>query len=304
MSSPSITNNNLSASKLGVPIFHRRRRDWTDDQKLIEQINSIINDHPTLYDQNADTTINFLDYLQGIAESGYRNNADAMLLANWLRECMLALSRKYGNYDLRVHAIQLPASLQEILYQQENNLTRNGFSHMTPSLSTLFPDPKLRGFALERIQVLHRGDIVEYLSSLVSKEKESLMGYSATIMDLIHICEHKLKLRQVPTVCRFESNECDIWVPSLKLGIEVRNYWDDNTRESLISVLKTSNNILKADFLVVVCPDDLSDLAFHSLREIERNKSVDNLRVIRIGDFGKFLDKLIENKKAVPTLKG
>jgi len=303
MSSLSTTKNKLSASKLGVPIFHRRRRDWTDDQKLIEQFSSIINSHPSLYDPSADSTINFLKHLNGIAGSGYRDNADALLIANWMRESLLALSRKNGNYDLRIHAIQLPSNLQEILHQQENNLTRNGFSRITPSLSTLFPDPKIRGFALERIQVLHRGDIVEYLNSLVSREKESLMGYSATIMDLIHICEHKLKLRKIPIVCRFETNECDIWVPSLKLGVEIRNYWDDNSRDSLISVLNTTNNNLKADFLTVVCPDDLSDLAFHSLREIERNESVNNLSVIRIGDFGKFLDKIIEGNKVVPALK-
>ena len=47
------------------------------------------------------------------------------------------------------------------------------------------------------MQILHRGDLNSYLSSLVSKERDSLGTNSASIMDLIHICEHKLNLRNI-----------------------------------------------------------------------------------------------------------
>lgn len=285
-----------SASKLGVPIFHRRRRDWTDDQKLIEEIIQSIKTNPTLYDTQSKHCKIFIEQAQEIVSSGYQDNADVMLFATWIRESLVKLSNKHGNYDLRVHAIDLPLDLKGLLANRENKLTRNGLNRTSLSLSTLFPDPKLRGFALERIQVLHRGDIIEYLNSLVSRERDSLLGYSATIMDLIHICEHKLKLRGIEILTNFATDECDIWVPSLKLGIEIRNSWNEDSQTELINILKTTNSRLYANFLALVCPDDLSDLAFHALREIERNELIDNLSIIRAGDFGKYLDKIIESQ--------
>lgn len=294
MSPNSCTPNKPSASKLGVPIFHRRRRDWTDDQKLIEEFIHSVKNNPDLYNQDSKPFQDFITQSALISANGYQDNADAMLLATWIRENLVKLSNSHGNYDLRVHSIELPDDLASMLANRETKLTRSGLARSTLSLSTLFPDPKLRGFALERIQVLHRGDIVEYLNSLVSREKESLLGYSATIMDLIHICEHKLKLRGIPTVCKFSTDECDIWIPSLKLGVEVRNSWDDESKESLINLLTASNQKFKPKYLSIVCPDDLSDLAFHALREIERNNIVKNLSIIRAGDFGQYLDRIMD----------
>ena len=286
----------LSSSNLGVPVYHRRRRDWHDDEKLIVELSNLISKQPNLYNKSSKAVLNFEKKVNQITQLGFRENADAMLLATWIRECLVKLSNKFGNYDLRVHAIEIPEDIDELLNKKESLLTRSGFTRHNLSLSTLFPDPKVRGFALERIQVLHRGNIVEYLASLVSKEKDSLLGYSATIRDLIHICLHKLEARSTPAKCSFSTDECDIWVPSLKLGIEVRNSWDDQSMESLLNVLNNTNRRSGARFLSVVCPDDLSDLAFHSLRDVERKGTVQNLTIIRIGDFGKYLDRIIESK--------
>ena len=285
-----------SATKIGVPIFHRRRRDWTDDQKLIEEIILSIKTNNTLYEAQSKHCKIFIEQAREIVSNGYQNNADVMLFATWIRENLVKLSNKHGNYDLRVHAIELPQDLKSLLANREKTLTRSGLNRSNVSLSTLFPDAKLRGFALERIQVLHRGDIIEYLNSLVSRERDSLLGYSATIMDLIHICEHKLKLREVEILTNFSTDECDIWVPNLKLGIEIRNSWNEDSQAELINILNTTNSRLHARFLAVVCPDDLSDLAFHALREMERNQLIDNLSIIRAGDFGKYLDKIIESQ--------
>ncbi len=290
-----------SASNLGVPIYHRRRRDWHDDQKLIVELAEVIKGNSNLYDINSEASQSFLKKTSEMQTVGFQENADAMLLAIWIRESLVKLSNKHGNYDLRVHKIEMPNDFDALLSQRDNHMTKAGFNRPTLSLSTLFPDRKLRGFALERIQVLHRGDIVEYLSSLISREKDSLLGYSATIMDLIHICQHKLKTRNIPSISRFCTDECDIWVPSLKLGIDVRNAWNQESEENLINLLHTTINKLKAEYLAIVCPDDLSDLAFHALREIERNSAVSNLSIIRAGDFGKYLDRIIEIR--LPDLK-
>ena len=71
---------------------------------------------------------------------------------------------------------------------RRGRIRKAGFpQNVSLSLNALFPEPKLRAFALERMQMLHRGDLIAYLSALVAKEKESLMSLSASIMDLIHM---------------------------------------------------------------------------------------------------------------------
>ena len=115
----------------------------------------------------------------------------------------------------------------QLLNLRRKKATKTGHKGLVNlSLSQLFPNPRLRAFALERIQMLHRGDLIAYLSSLVARERESLLSSSASIMDLIHICEHKLNLRKLSLRKKYTVGETDLWVPSLSLGIEVRDSWD------------------------------------------------------------------------------
>ena len=48
----------------------------------------------------------------------------------------------------------------------------------------------------------------------------------------------------------------------------------------------------------MVTPDDLSDESFLQLREIEKRGVFENLSVIRIGDFGSYLDQIVEIEEA------
>ncbi len=89
--------------------------------------------------------------------------------------------------------------------------------------------------------MLHRGDLIAYLSSLVAREREVLISSSASIMDLIHICEHKLNLRKLTVRKRFTVGETDLWVPSLSLGVEVRDSWNANEEIEIIRVLSDTN---------------------------------------------------------------
>ena len=287
--------NRPRASKLGMPIYHRRRRDWKDDRSLILEVLEALQGNNKLYDISNPGVKNFLTKVEAIKKIGFETNADALLLGIYLRESLLKLSKKQGNYDLRVHTLDFPDDLSRALLQTEKKLTKSGLKPMpSVSLDTLFPDPKIRGFALERMHILHRGDLITYLNSLVSKERDSLLGYSATIKDLIHICEHKIEQRKLVTQNRFTADEVDIWVPGLSLGIEVRDCWESKHEEDLFHLLKTMISRKKAKFLAIVCPDDLSDLTFHALREIERQGKVDGLSIIRVGDFGKYLDQVIQ----------
>ena len=90
------------------------------------------------------------------------------------------------------------------------------------------------------MHILHRSDLLTYLNSLILKERDSLLGYSATIKDLIHICEHKIKSRKLVSRNKFTTDETDIWIPSLHLGIEVRNSWENSQLTDLLFLLQNT----------------------------------------------------------------
>ena len=249
------------------------------------------------YDYYSPNIKGFTDKVELMEKQGFEENPDAFFLAMWVRERLSKLLITQGSYNLHVHAINIPEDINAVIKMEERKATKTGNEGQTNiSLAHLFPNPKLRAFALERIQMLHRGDLIAYLSSLVARERESLLSTSASIMDLIHICEHKLNIRRLTVRKRFTVGETDLWVPSLSLGIEVRDSWNPNEEIELIRVLSDTNFRLRASTLCLVSPDDLSDEAFLKLREIEKRGVIENLSVIRIGDFGNFLDQLMANQ--------
>ena len=120
------------------------------------------------------------------------------------------------------------------------------------------------------------------------------MSFSATIMDLINICEHKLQTRRIQISKRFSVEETDLWIPHFCLGVEVRNSWSPNEEIQIIRTLSNSNLRLRAKDLALVTPDDFSDELFLKMRDIEKREVFTNLSVIRVGDFGNFIDKIVE----------
>ena len=62
----------------------------------------------------------------------------------------------------------------------------------------------------------------------------------------------------------------------------------------LIRVLSDTNFRLQTRHLVVVTPDDLSDETFSLIRQIEKRKVIENLSIIRIGDFNNYISKIKE----------
>ena len=116
---------------------------------------------------------------------------------------------------------------------------------------------------------------------------------------MIHICEHKLAIRNLKTKKNFAVGETDIWVPSLHLGVEIRDNWNESEEISLVRTLSDTNFRKRTLHLCLVTPDDLSDKKFLKLREVEKRGVIDNLSVIRIGDFGNYLDALVKNFEKV-----
>jgi hypothetical protein len=283
----------LTASSLATPIFHRRRRDWRDDQYLIEDcIQSISSEENKGFNKEQNKKI-FLDLAHEIQSAGYQSNPTALHLAMWIREQLVILGSRQGGYDLRVHTISIPSNLNDVILKKEKELSSFELQNGNQlSLKHLFPDPEIRSFALERIQLLHKGSLLAYLSSLVSRERDSLYGESATIMDLIHICEEKMKRRNLEISSTFQANVVDMWVPSLHLGVEVRDTLSSDNRQEIIELIQNTLRSKQAKYIALVCPDDLSDLIFYKWRELEKEPSFINLSVLRIGDFGNYLDKL------------
>ena len=88
-------------------------------------------------------------------------------------------------------------------------------------------------------------------------------------------------------------------MPSLHLGVEIRDNWNEDEEVNLVRTLSDTNFRKRALHLCLVTPDDLSDEKFLKLREVEKRGVIDNLSVIRIGDFGNYLDALIKNFEKV-----
>jgi hypothetical protein len=284
------------ASTIGTPVYHRRRRDWKDDRDLLEELSVQVNRVDGPYDFYDGGTTAYREKIKSFREKGYEANNEALFMAMWVREQLSELSRNQGTYHLSVHPLSFPEDLDNTIHGVEKRATQSGFAPPKHdiSLSALFPDPELRNYARERMQMLHRGDLNSYLSSLVSKERESLVTNSASIMDLIHICEHKLNLRSIEFDKRYVVGETDLWIPSWALGIEVKNTWDEKEELALTNTLSNTNFRLRARHLVVVVPDSLSDDSFEMIRAIERREVFDNLSILRIGDLGKYLDRIKE----------
>lgn len=281
------------ASTIGTPVYHRKRRDWKDDRDLLEELAAGVNRVGGPYDYYEPGVLAFREKIRVFREKGYETNDDAYFLCMWIREQLGVLSRTQGSYDLRVHALTFPEDLDRVISGVEKRSTQSGFEEKKEiSLSSLFPDPQLRNFARERMQMLHNGDLKSYLSALVAKERDSLTGNSATIMDLIHICEHKLAMRNAEVTKRFLVGETDLWVEPWALGIEVRTSWKPENETELLRILSDTNFRLRARHLVVVVPDDLSDELFDLIRAVEKREVINNLSIIRIGDFGKYLDEI------------
>jgi len=285
------------ASTIGTPVYHRRRSEWKDDRDLLEEVASTVNKIDGPYEYYSKGVFAFREKIKSFRAKGYESSNEVFYLGMWLREKINEMSKNQLSYDLRVHPIVFPENLQSAILEMEIQTKDRSELKKEISFESFFPDPELRSFARERTQVLHHGDLNAYLSSLVSKEKDSLMTNSASIMDLIQICEYKFSVLKIEVVKKYTVGETDLWVPSLSLGVEVRNTWTQEDETKLIRTLSDTNFRLRPRHLTVVVSDDLSNQTFDLLRQIEKRKVIENLSIIRIGDFTNYISKILEIEK-------
>ena len=75
----------------------------------------------------------------------------------WVREKLSELLITQGSYNLQVHPINIPHDINAVIKLEEKKATKSGKDGQPNiSLAHLFPNPKLRAFALERVQMLHK----------------------------------------------------------------------------------------------------------------------------------------------------
>ena len=287
-----------SATSIGTPIYHRRRRDWKDDRDLIEEVAAAVNRLDGPYEYYDLGVFQFREKVRIFRKSGYENNMDAFHLGHWIRGKISELAKNQTSYDLRVHPLPFPQNLGDVigLFEKKGN-DANLKKNNDFNLETLFPDPSMRSFVMERMEVLHQGDLVAYLSSLVAKERESLLTNSASIMDLIHICELKLSVLQLEVTKKYSAGETDLWIPSISLGVEIRNSWDPEDEVDLLRTLSDTNFKLQSRHLVVVVSEGMGEEVFESMRKIEKRKVIENLSIIRVGDFENYVLRIKEIEK-------
>ena len=65
--------------------------------------------------------------------------------------------------------------------------------------------------------MLHRVILLHTYPPLSLKRNPLLMSCSASILDMINICEHKLDTRKLKVIKKFSVGETDLWVPQLSL---------------------------------------------------------------------------------------
>ena len=193
-----------SVTTFSTPVYHRLRRDWRDDQYLIEEISKNTNKENWRKLNSIHRIRGFKGLVSKIESLGYQSNDDAYALAMWIREELSKLASEKGGYDLRLHAFTFPPRIADFIAQRckASLSTQTKLSTQIP-IETLFPDPQTKEYVLERVRLLHKGNLISYLNYLVANERTSLNGDSAKIFDLIQICQEKLKRRNLKSCFKF-----------------------------------------------------------------------------------------------------
>ena len=129
------------ASTIGTPIYHRKRRTWRDDKDLLEELLEILKKIDSPYDYFDSKVKNLREKIESFAANGFEENIEVFLMAMWIREKLTELTIKQGSYNLQVHAIEIPESIDQVLKTEETKATRsNTKTPLNVSLSELFPN--------------------------------------------------------------------------------------------------------------------------------------------------------------------
>ena len=70
------------------------------------------------YDYFDSKVKNLREKIESFAANGFEENIEVFLMAMWIREKLTELTIKQGSYNLQVHAIEIPESIDQVLKQR------------------------------------------------------------------------------------------------------------------------------------------------------------------------------------------
>ena len=281
------------------PHYPTGRSDWHDDRDLIEGIAATIDRPGSAYDRYQSGVRAFREWVHQFRKRGYDKSPEAVHLGSWLRELLANKDRREGGYNLNTRPLFIPDDLNDVIRrrQREQEHLVAEKVELPPIFLEVLTTDETRALAKKRADSLHEGNLAAYLSSLVEKERKAMQGPSWGIVDLLddcrlHMTRHNLKFSE-----NYMINETDFWVPKLGLGVEAVLNWSPDNEQRIVGVIGETKFRFQAKHFAIVARNDVPEHQFESMKEIEARKVFENLRILRVNDFGAYLDEILANGK-------
>lgn len=284
-----------------TPLHHVGRIDWQDDRDLIEDIAASIDRPGSNYDRYQPGVRAFREWVHQFRKKGYDKSQEAAQIGGWLRELLAEKKRREGKYDLNTRPLFIPDDLTEVIRIRQTKEEEEEIEEtvdLPPTFREVLTNDRTRNLAKKRAEELHEGDLGAYLSSLVEKERHLMESPSWSTIDLLDACRYQLLRVGLEFKENYVVNETDFWVPKLALGVETTVEWDKDKEEKVLGVIGETKFRLKAQHFAIVVRNDMREHQLDAMRKIEKRKTFENLKVLKIDQFGPHLKGII----AGPTI--
>ena len=282
-----------------LPHHHVGRSNWRDDRDLIEDIAATIERPGSSYDRYKPGIRSFREWVRQFRKHGYDKSPEAIHIGAWLRKLLDEKGRREGGYNLNTRPLFIPDDLNDIIRrrQREEEQVIEDKIELPPIFRKVLATAKTRALAWERANSLFEGDLATYLSSLVEKERKAMQGPSWNILDLLDSCRLHMTRRNLKFSENYIINETDFWVPQIGLGVETVFDWISDKKQRIVGVLSDTKFRLRVLHFAIVVHNEVPGHQFESIKEIESRKVFENLRVLRVNEFGPYLDEISINDK-------
>ena len=281
-----------------LPHHHAGRSNWQDDRDLIEDVVATIDRSGSAYDRYKPGVCSFREWVHQFRKKGYDKAPEAIHIGAWLRELLAEKGKREGSYDLNTRPLFIPDDLNDVIrrrqHEKEEVVAKE--TDLPPVFREVLATDKTRSFARKRADSLHNGNLAPYLSSLVEKERKAMQSPSWNTIDLLDACRLLLTRRNLKISENYIVNETDFWVPKLKLGVETVVEWDIDIEIRIVRILGDTKFRLQPRHFAIVAHDSVPDHQFKDIKDIETRKLFNNLRVLRVKEFGGYLDGILAKK--------
>ncbi len=284
------------------PLHHVERNDWHDDRDLIEEVAATIDLPDSSYDHYKPGVLAFREWVNQFRKRGYDKSPEAFQLGSWLRELLAEKGRREGSYNLNTRPLFIPDDLNEVIRERKSKgegeeETKDGEAELPAVFNEVLTTGETRTFAQKRAEALHDGNLADYLSFLVEKERNAMGKPSHGIADLLDGCRLHMARRKLKFVENYMVGETDFWIPTLSLGVEAVLNWKAEKEQRILGVIGQTKFRLQAKNFAIVASLDIPEHQYDVIRDIENRKVFDNLRVLRIDKLGEYLNEILDESK-------